>query len=143
MTHLLGTILTSKGHEVCTVSGDTPVTDCITKMCELNIGSIIVMDGDKVVGLFTEREAVRRIYLKEMNLQATAVSTVMNPDFIPVTSQTTVGQAMDFFVNKRTRHLPVFEDGKLSGMISIGDVTKWIIDQQQNEIDHLSGYIHS
>ena len=143
MAHLLGTILQQKGHEVCTVSPQTCVADCIKKMCELNIGSIVVMNDGKVVGLFTERETVRRVYLDSMSLDKTPVADVMNPDFVPVTPQTTVEEAMNFFINKRTRHLPVFENDELKGMISIGDVTKWVIDQQQNEIDHLSGYINS
>ncbi len=146
MAHLLASILKDKGTEVTVVAPGTKVADCIKQMCEQNIGSLVVVDNDQIVGLFTERETVRRVYplLNQIDLATATVADYMSPDFLTVTVQTSVEEAMTMFTNKRTRHLPVVDEaGKLAGIISIGDVTKWIIDSQQDEIDHLSGYIHS
>lgn len=145
MAHLLSSILQTKGYEVATVAPSAKVVDCISLMCDKNIGSIVVMDEGKLVGLFTERETVRRVYkaLSVIDLETAVVADFMNPDFCTVTPNTSVEEAMALFTNKRTRHLPVLDNDELKGIISIGDVTKWIIDSQQSEIEHLAGYIHS
>jgi len=139
----LANILKNKGYETCKVTPETSVAECIRLMKSLNIGSVLVMDKDEIVGLFTERVAVRVIYLnlKQFNLETTAVREVMDADIVLVDPETSMEEAMELFTNKRTRHLPVLKDGKLLGVVSIGDVTKWIIEQQRNEIDHLAGYI--
>ncbi|OGT31024.1 MAG: hypothetical protein A3E87_06345 [Gammaproteobacteria bacterium RIFCSPHIGHO2_12_FULL_35_23] len=142
MAHLLSSILKSKGYDVCTVSPSTSILECIIKMCDLNIGSIVVIENNKIIGLFTERETVRRVYLKEIDLSKTPVSAVMNKDFIPVTPDTTVEEAMQIFTDKRTRHVPVTDQDRLIGIVSIGDVTKWLIDKQKDEINHLADYIN-
>ena len=143
MTQLIS-ILKSKGYETSRVTPETSVAECIRLMKELNIGSVIVMQGEKVLGIFTERVAVRVIYLnlKEFDLEKTPVSEVMEKEVIFVKPETSLEEAMSLFTNKRTRHLPVVEENKLVGVVSIGDVTKWIIEQQKSEIEHLSDYIN-
>ena len=144
MAHLLSSVLKVKGYAVATAAPDEKMFDCIQVMCDQNIGSIIILEGDKIVGLFTEREIVRRVYknLNKINLATATVGEYMNPEVVLVKPDTAVEVAMQTFTNKRTRHLPVVdEENKLVGIISIGDVTKWIIDSQQVEINHLTGYI--
>lgn len=136
-------ILKNKGFEVSSVSSDTPVSECLRLMKEKNIGSIVVMDGDQIKGLFTEKAAVRALYndIKHCILDVKPVSEAMEKELVCVTPETTVEEAMSLFTNKRTRHLPVLEEGKLIGLVSIGDVTKWLLEQQKSEIAHLSDYI--
>ena len=142
MTQLIN-ILKNKGYEVTRVSMETPVAECIRLMKELNIGSVLVMDADKVAGIFTERVAVRSIYLnlKQLDLEKAPVKEVMDTDVIFVSPEATLEEAMMLFTIKRTRHLPVIQADKVIGLVSIGDVTKWIMEQQQTEIEHLSDYI--
>ncbi len=136
-------ILKSKGFEISCVSLETPVSECLPLIIEKNIGSVVVMDGDKLKGIFTEHTAVRALYLdiKQCILDVKPVSEVMEKGLVCVTPQTTVEEAMSLFTNKRTRHLPVLENDKLIGLVSIGDVTKWLLEQQKSEIAHLSDYI--
>lgn len=136
-------ILKSKGFETSCVSLETPISECLRLMKEKNIGSVVVMDGDKIKGLFTERTAVRALYLdiKQCILDVKPVSAVMEKELVCVSPETTVEEAMSLFTNKRTRHLPVLEEDKLIGLVSIGDVTKWLLEQQKSEIAHLSDYI--
>jgi CBS domain-containing protein len=141
MTNTLKSILDGKGYEVTQVPEYTPVTDCLKMMIDLNIGSIVIMDGDEIKGLFTERSAVHNIKLGEMDLDKTPVSEVMRKDFYALKSTSTIEEALKIFTDKRTRHIPIVENKKLIGMVSIGDVTKLIIDAQRSEIDFLSNYI--
>lgn len=141
MAHSLKNILETKGYEVTKVNLDMPVAECLKLMKDLNIGSVIVMEGEAIQGLFTERAAVRNVYLRKLDLDKTPVSEVMRTDFYTLTPLSSLEEAMTIFTEKRTRHIPILEKDRLCGMVSIGDVTKWIIDQQQFEIKHLSDYI--
>lgn len=134
-------ILKVKGHNVFSVSPTTSVYDAIDQMCQRNIGGVVVMDQDKLVGIFTERDYARKLILKGKSSKGTPVSEIMTPSPITVTQDTTIMDCLSLMSSKRIRHLPIAEGDKVIGMISIGDVVKFIIEDQMATIEHLQHYI--
>ena len=106
-----------------------------------HIGSVLVVDGGKLVGIFTERDVLRRVVGAGLDPHAARVADVMTRDLITIAPETTVEEAMALFTQKRCRHLPVLVDGRLQGVISIGDVTRWMVDTHSTECQHLKNYI--
>jgi CBS domain-containing protein len=139
--HTLKNILDRKGDDVSTAPATISIAECLRLMNESNIGSIVIMTDDKIEGLFTERAVVRNVCLQKLDIENTPVSEVMRTEIYTLGLSAPLEAAMQIFTDKRVRHIPVLEEEKMVGMISIGDVTKWIIDQQKDEIDHLSHYI--
>lgn len=134
-------LLDNKGHEVYSIQVDQTVYEAITEMDALNVGGLIVKDGEEVVGIITERDYTRKVILKDRSSKETIVRTIMSSDLVSITTECTVQDAMELVTEKRCRHLPVFRDGQLDGILSIGDLVKSIIASQQFEIGVLEDYI--
>lgn len=136
-------ILNRKGASAVTVTPDTKVFDALTIMAEKNIGSILVMDGGEYLGIVTERDYSRKIVLKNKNSTETRVSEIMSPDLPSVNPSDTVEFCMKLMTENNIRYLPVFENNRISGLISMSDVVKETILEQKEMISHLESYIHS
>jgi CBS domain-containing protein len=122
---------------VHSVGPDTPVTECVRKMTTEGIGALIVMDGDELKGIFTERDALNKVLATGIDPSRTKVSEVMTKDPYCVPPTTTVGEAMELVTERRFRHLPVVEDGKVLAVVSSGDLTHWLVKNQVGEVREL------
>ena len=134
-------LLDRKGHEVYLIQANQTVYEAIAEMDARHVGGLIVKDGEKVVGIITERDYMRKVILKGRSSKETAVETIMTRDLASITPDNTVEDAMRLMTEKRCRHLPVFKDGQLVGIVSIGDLVKAIIAGQEFEIHLLHDYI--
>lgn len=134
-------LLAQKGGEVSSIHPDATVFDAVAKMADNDIGSLIVMDGGALVGIITERHYARNVILKGRTSPATLVGEIMERQVITVRPEQTVEECMALMTAKRVRHLPVTEGGKITGIVSIGDLVKSIIDEQKFVIDQLNHYI--
>ncbi|HIP52650.1 MAG TPA: CBS domain-containing protein [Chromatiales bacterium] len=139
----IGQVLDKKGHDVLAIGPDASVYDAIKIMSENNVGSLMVMQGDDVVGTVTERDYSRKIALEGRSSRETTVGEIMSSPVIFVRPEQTVEDGMALVTEKRVRHLPVMKDGKLVGLVSIGDLVKAIIDDQKFMIEQLVNYISS
>lgn len=137
----ISALLDRKGAVLHTVSPLATVAAVVTKMNRHHIGSVLVLEGDKLLGIFTERDVLRRVVGAGLNPEATAVTAVMTRQVLTVTPETTLDQAVMLFTEKRCRHLPVVAEGELRGLISIGDVTRWLAEAHQAEAEQLKNYI--
>ena len=135
------TILEHKGHDVYSIAPDAPAYDALRIMADKNVGALVVMDGDKLVGVFSERDYARKVILKGKSSKNTPVRDLMTSPVHTVSPDDTVENCMQRMTEKRIRHLPVVEKGKVIGVISIGDVVREIITDQQWTIQHLENYI--
>jgi CBS domain-containing protein len=134
-------LIERKGSEVHAVTSTITIAEAVAEMNKKRVGCIVVIDEGKIVGIFTERDVLRRVVGADLNVKSVLVSEVMTKDVLSVTPQTTVEQTMTIFAEKRCRHLPVIEDGKLKGLVSIGDISRWVADVSRAEADHLKNYI--
>jgi CBS domain-containing protein len=134
-------ILQGKTHSAIYVSPTTTVFEALELMFEKNIGSLLVMDNEKFIGIFTERDYARKVILKGKSSKKIPISEIMTENPLTVTSENTIEECMWLMTNKFIRHLPVIDDGKLTGIISIGDVVKYIIEEQKFIIGNLEHYI--
>ena len=117
------------------------IFEAIAEMNRLRIGAIVVLEDGKLAGIFTERDVLRRVVGAGIDPKAVRVSEVMTRDVITVAPETMVEEVAALFTEKRCRHLPVVTDGKLVGLISIGDISRWVADAHQAEAEHLRNYI--
>lgn len=138
-------LLAEKGKtmQVWTIEPTQPVIDAIRLMAEKHIGALPVMLNDKIVGIITERDYARKVALHDRSSATTAVKDIMTDHVITVRPEDTVQFCMHLMTEKRFRHLPVVDKGKLTGMVSIGDLLKTVIDEQQETIAQLQKYITS
>jgi CBS domain-containing protein len=134
-------VLDSKGHDVLTVQPDDTVFHALELMASKNVGAVIVTENGAPIGIFTERDYARNVILKGRSSTNTPVRDIMSADVIFVRPEQTVDECMAIMTDKRFRHMPVLDEGKLSGIVSIGDLVKTIIDQQEFTIQQLKGYI--
>jgi len=134
-------ILSAKGREVWAVKPDDTVFDAVKQMAERRVGSVLVLDGDRLVGIVTERDYARKVILEDKSSKGTPVADVMTDKVLCVTPERTVDECMALMTEKRARHLPVVDQECVVGVISIGDVVKATIDEQQVLIDQLQHYI--
>lgn len=134
-------LLALKGDNVISVSPSTMVYDAIQLMADRNVGALAVMENDGLVGIFTERDYARKVILKGKASPTTTIREVMSLNPICVYPTHTVEQCMALMTEKTFRHLPVLENNKMVGMISIGDLVKSIIKEQEFIIDQLAHYI--
>jgi CBS domain-containing protein len=137
----ISAILARKGRDIFSVPPTVTVFDAVAEMNRHRVGSVMVMDGSRLVGIFTERDVLRRIVGDGLDPKQTGVAEVMTADVITIMPETTIEETMTIFTEKRCRHLPVIEAGKLVGTISIGDVTRWMADHHRTEAEHLKNYI--
>ena len=135
-------LLGEKGHDIESVHPDDSVFDAIQKLANANIGSLMVVEDDRPVGIFTERDYARNVILKGKSSPTTPVRDIMTTRVIYVQPEQTVEECMAIMTDKHIRHLPVLEDEKLIGMISIGDLVKSIIADQKYTIEQLEQFIH-
>ncbi len=135
-------LLDHKGRNVWSIRPDATVYEAIAKMAEKDAGSLVVMDGEKLVGIITERHYARNIMLKGKASPTTPVGDIMERRVVCATPEQTAEQCMAVMTDKRVRHLPVLEGKKVIGIISIGDLVKNIIGDQKFIIDQLVHYIH-
>jgi CBS domain-containing protein len=135
-------ILESKGSVVFSVHPSSIVYPAIELMCQKNIGGLLIVENDRLVGIFTERDYARKLILKGKSSKDTPISELMTKDPFTVTPENSIEDCMNLMTDKHIRHLPVVDGGKLIGMISIGDVVKTIIHEQKGIIEHLESYIN-
>jgi len=136
-------VLKSKPEQVVhTIGANDSVYDAIRLMAEKHIGALVVIDGDAIVGIVTERDYARKIVLMDRSSKTTAVRDIMSPHVRFVQPDQTTYDCMALMTERRMRHLPVMHAGKLIGMVSIGDLVKEIIAEQQFTIEQLEHYIH-
>jgi len=139
---LVAEILRSKASDsLFTVTPATTVLEAVMVMAEKGIGALLVMDGGTMVGIISERDYVRRVALFERSAFGTTVGEIMTADVLTVSPKDTTQHCMQLMTNKRLRHLPVIEGGELLGLLSIGDLVKDVIQEQESLIRHLEGYI--
>jgi CBS domain-containing protein len=136
-------ILARKGNYVESVSPETIVIEALKLMADKNIGSVAVLHDDKFVGLMTERDYSRKVILKGRASNETTVGEIMTSNNPPITSNDSVEHCMEIMSSQNLRYLPVIENNKLSGIISINDVVTETILNQKETIEHLQNYIHS
>jgi CBS domain-containing protein len=141
MNEALERLLEYKGGALEAVSPKTSVMDAISRMNDRHIGSLLIMEDDRLVGIFTERDVLTRVVPAGMDPQKTPVSEVMTRQLITVAPTTTVQEAMMVVTDTRRRHLPVVQGGKVIGLVSIGDLTRWMVRDQQRTIDDLIDYV--
>ena len=134
-------ILNYKGNNVYSVEPSMMVYHAVERMCEKNIGALLIVDNGRLVGIFTERDYARKLILKGKSSKTTPISELMTQNPITVTPEHTVDECMALMTGRFIRHLPVMEHGELVGLISIGDVVKLTIEEQKDIIEYLENYI--
>ena len=134
-------LLDSKGRDVLTVSPDTSVRDAIEKMEDISAGTAVVMEGDEVVGIVSERDVFRKVVLQGQKIDKVDVREIMSTDLTTITPETPLDDCMQLITEKRIRHLPVLSNGSLCGIVSIGDVVKYLIVEKDFKIKNLETYI--
>ncbi len=138
---LVSDILAIKGARVHCITPEATVHDAVEKMTACSVGSLIVRSGDRIEGIFTERDALRRVMLAGRLPRATPVREVMTPRVVCVDPRTTVDACMALMTQERIRHLPVAEGPTLLGVISIGDLVKCVASEREVEVRYLTEYI--
>jgi len=123
------------------VAPDTLVYEAIRLMADRNIGCVLVMDGARLLGILSERDYTRKVVLQGRSSKITTVQEIMTRDVICVTPQHGVEQALRLITENRVRHLPVIERGRVTGLISIGDLVKWVIHAQRSALSQLEAYV--
>ena len=134
-------ILEAKGNETFTITPDTSVYHALELMVEKNVSALLVMENEKLAGIFTERDYARKVALKGKSSKETQIGDIMTRDLITVSSDSTIDECMQLMTGKYIRHLPVVDNDKLAGIISIGDVVRCIIEEQKSIIGHMEQYI--
>ena len=141
MTTTVGQILETKGHDVHFVRPEQTVADALRMMADRNVGSVLVKEGDRIVGILTERQYAREVFLKGRTSPTTLIRDVMSRDVIYVEPGQTAEACMALMTAKRVRHLPVLRDGELIGIVSIGDLVKSVIADREFDIEQLVLYV--
>ncbi len=134
-------LLEQKSRQVWSVPSDITVYEAITLMSEREIGALPVVDGQKLVGMLSERDYARKVILQGRSSKDTTVADIMTTEVITITPDQTVEDGMHMMTDHRVRHLPVLSNGALVGIVSIGDLVNWVISAHQEEIHHLKTYI--
>ena len=133
--------LREKASAIQTIPPNATVFDAISLMAERNVGALPVIQGGRLVGMLSERDYTRKVMLMGRTSRDTLVSEIMTQNPLTVGPDNTVGDCMEIMTEERVRHLPVIENGELVGILSIGDLVKWIISTQTATIEHLTRYV--
>lgn len=136
-------LLDTKGRYIISIPPEASVFDAIKLMADRSIGSLLVMQDEQLVGIVTERDYARKVIVKGRSSRSTPVADIMTTELVTTTADQTVNKCMGLMTDRRIRHLPVLEDAKVVGLISIGDIVQAVIADQQEEIAHLEQYITS
>lgn len=134
-------LLERKGGEIISITEHASVYDAIKLMADRSVGSLLVMEADKLIGIVTERDYARKVILKGRSSETTKVGEIMTAEVMAATVEQPVNECMTLMTEKRIRHLPVVAGDKVIGLISIGDLVQAIISEQQEEIQQLGHYI--
>lgn len=135
-------LLDRKPKAIYSVKPDDPVITAIRKMAEHHIGALLVMNGERLVGIVSERDYARKVVLLGRSSTETAVEAIMTPRVITVTPRTDTNECMQIMTEKRIRHLPVVSGERVVGVLSIGDLVRAVIEEQERTIADLETYIH-
>jgi CBS domain-containing protein len=134
-------ILDTKGNALFSITPNTTVYHALELMVEKNVSALLVMENDKLAGIFTERDYARKVVLKGKSSKDTAIGDIMTSNLITVSSASSIEECMELMTGKYIRHLPVIDGSTLAGIISIGDVVRTIIKEQKTIIGHMEQYI--
>ena len=140
---LVRQLLEGKGRAMFSVEPEAPVLEAIRAMAAHHVGALLVMQGTKLAGIVSERDYARKVILLGRSSADTPVRDIMSSPVLTVSPEDTVQTCMKVMTERRVRHLPVIEGGKVIGMVSIGDLVKAVIAEQQQQIEQLESYIHS
>ncbi len=141
MNTSIDTLLEFKGHQIYSVPSFTTVVEAVREMNAHNIGSVLVMDGGQLLGLFSARDVLRKVIAEEYDPRTTQVGEVMHVQYPLLTPNMTSDEAMRIFEEQHCRHLPVIHDGLVVGVISIGDLSRWCATADRAEAESLRNYI--
>lgn len=139
--HTVRELLQAKGAQVWTIRPDATVYEALELLAEKDVGALVVVEGEQVVGMFSERDYARKVILKGRSSRTTTVSELMTREVLYVSPEDTIENCMAIMTEKRTRHLPVMQNNRLAGLVSIGDVVKLIISDREFTIRELERYI--
>jgi CBS domain-containing protein len=137
----VGTLLDRKGRRVFSIAPEASVYSAIEQMAERGIGALVVLDHERLAGVFSERDYTRKVILAGRSSRETEVGEIMSTDLVTVTPTDGVNHCLRVMTEHRVRHLPVVADGFVVGVLSIGDLVKQVIAEQEDTIDHLHSYI--
>ena len=137
----IGSVLDRKGREIWSAPPDTSVYDAIVLMSEKQVGALLVLSEGRLIGVISERDYARKVILQGKSSKHTQVREIMTSPVVSVTPDTSVDECMRIMTSRRIRHLPVLQDDQVTGMISIGDLVKWIISAHEQTIHDLHSYI--
>ena len=141
MNTTIATLLEQKDGAVFTIPTTVTVAEAVQEMNAHKVGSVLVMNGLRLAGIFTERDVLRRVVGADIDPRITPITKVMTTEVLTILPTATVQEVMDIFTERRCRHLPVMEDGRLLGVISIGDVSRWVANLHRVEAESLRQYI--
>ncbi len=141
LTGKIGALIAKKGGQVWSLAPTASVYEAIALMAEKQVGALPIIDGGKLLGIVSERDYARKVSLKGRSSKTTAVTEIMSSPVVSVTPSDTVEECMHIVTDRRIRHLPVTEGGRIVGIVSIGDLVNWVITAQRETIHHLEAYI--
>lgn len=136
-------LLQKKGNIIHSVSPDSSVYDALEVLENKNVGALVVVEDKKLIGIFTERDYARKVVLKGRSSKETLISDIMTERPVFVTPENTIDECMQIMTDKSIRHLPVLDNGRVLGLVSIGDIVKFIIEEKNFIIENLEHYIVS
>jgi signal-transduction protein with cAMP-binding, CBS, and nucleotidyltransferase domain len=141
LTGKIGALIDKKGAQVWSLAPTATIYDALTMMAEKGVGALPIVDDGKLLGILSERDYARKVLLKGRTSKETAVTEIMSSPVVSVSPSQTVEECMHIVTDKRIRHLPVMEGGRIVGIVSIGDLVNWVITAQRETIHHLEAYI--
>lgn len=137
----ISTLLAHKGFNVFSVLPHVTISEAVREMNSHRVGSVLVMDSGNLLGIFTERDVLTRVVGADLDPKSCTVGQMMTPNPITITMETTLQGVMDLFAQVRCRHLPVLKDNQVCGLVSIGDVSRWLVAAHRHEAEQLRSYI--
>ena len=137
----LASVLAGKRREVWSIPPQATVFNAIALMAEKSVGALLVMSGDQLEGIISERDYARKVVLLDKSSRTTQVKEIMSKAVFTVTPDHTISDCMQIMTQQRIRHLPVVEAGRVAGIVTIGDLVKWLASKQAETIEHLQAYI--
>lgn len=141
MFGFVSSVLAEKGRQVYTIEKGVTVSQAVREMNEKGVGALVVTESGRPIGMFTERDVLRRVVDADKDPAMTRVSSVMTRNVVAIAPADRVEEVMALMTERRMRHLPVVESGQLIGLISIGDLMRWVTLNQEDQIRHMTEYI--